>query len=62
MNTSLPPPWVSTLPPDPRLPTMPSQEELDAILHMFDKLAEADAERRMRKLTKTTPPVRRRKS
>lgn len=52
---------VSTLPPDPRLPTLPTQEELDATLAMFDELAQRDADRRAAKYNKTVRPQRIRK-
>jgi hypothetical protein len=58
---SLPPFWgppLSTLPPDARLPALPSQVELDAALAFLDRMADQDTERRMRKVTKTARPGR----
>jgi hypothetical protein len=55
-----PPPYgdpLSTLPAPPALPELPSQTELDAILELFDELAERDTQRRLRKYTKTARPA-----
>lgn len=60
-SPSLPPFWgppLSTLPAPAPLPSMPSQEELDAALALFDKLAEQDTARRMAKVTRTARPPR----